>query len=714
MGSLKTAGTCAAIAGALLFTAQARAQLFARPASFTAAQATQGKAAYAGSCMMCHGEDLAGSGAAPALKGAQFQAQWHNLRPDGLYAFIVGQMPPNAGGSLDPKVYTAITAYIMQANGGQPGSAQFNPDAASTGQQGGVPGLARFIRRDATYDAVMAQRQQRLAQLQPVTDAMLAQPPAGDWLIWRRNYASTGYSPLRQINRGNASKLHVAWSWSLPLGGNEMTPLVHDGVIFIKSGDHVQAIDGEHGDLLWQYVRPYPAWMHDGVTEIVKNLAIYDNMLYVPFLDGHLVALDVKTGKVVWDHVLIGAEESAGRLPGPFDSPDAQHFLMVADGGPLVARGEVIIGVAGCSNQYQGGCFIVGLNGHTGHEDWRFHTIARPGQPGGDSWNGAPVQQRFGGSVWFSGSYDPKLDLVYFGTGQTYKTSTLLLPQASKGQSNDALYTDSTLALDPASGRLAWYYQHFRADIWDLDWSFERTLMSLPINGVNHDLVVTAGKIGIFDALDRSNGHYEFSRNLGLQNIVTAIDPHTGRKSIDPQFMPASGKDTTDRHGRGVCPYARDEPSTAYDPATYVIYIPVMDNSCPRPPGSTFDGKYGQLEALNLATGKVEWKLRQRATEVSSVLATAGGVVFDGQMDRTFRAVDARDGKVLWHVRLNSAPKTSPVTYTVGGRQYIAVVAGGAVLNTGAGPTSELTVPTDGETLWIFALPDDGRGGRAD
>jgi alcohol dehydrogenase (cytochrome c) len=669
-----------------------------RPPQFTAEQVARGKAAYAASCAACHGADLNGSGTNPALVGPIFRQRWHDLSPDGLFGYIAGQMPLNAPGSLDPKAYSDLATYIFQANGWKPGPVAFTPQSESGAER---PVLGP-VKKDAMYQAAMAAQQAKLSALTPVTDEMLRKPPSGDWLIWRGTYASLGYSPLRQIDRHNARTLQLAWSWTLPQSANEITPIAHDGVIFIKSANVVEAFDGATGEQLWRYVRHYAPWMHDGRTEIVKNLAVYGHLLYVPFLDGHLLALDDRSGKVVWDHPLVTAAEAASRLPGIMDSSDAQHFLMVADGGPLVAGGEVIVGLAGCSNDYRGGCFIVGLNAQTGQEDWRFNTIARPGELGGDSWNGAPVEQRFGGSVWLSGSYDPDLNLVYFGIGQTYKLSTLL--PRHPGADNDALYTDATVALDPKTGRLVWYYQHFPGDVWDLDWAFEQMLVDLPVRGRTQKLVVTAGKIGIFDALERAKGSYAFSHDLGLQNIVTAIDPHTGRKSIDYNLLPKPGDPVM--FGSSVCPYARDEPATAYDPTTHVMYVPVLDDSCPDP-RHEFDGRYGRLEAFDLVSGKRLWMQRHRAPEISSVLVTGGGVVFDGSMDRNFRASDAATGRVLWQVRLNNAPKAAPITYTSSGRQYVAVVTGGEFENLPRpGMTPESPPPDLATTLWIFALPE--------
>jgi alcohol dehydrogenase (cytochrome c) len=558
----------------------------------------------------------------------------------------------------------------------------------------------------------MEARSKRLASITSVTDAMLSSPPPGDWLMWRRGYDGLGFSPLASINRKDVGRLGVAWSWSMPVSPNEITPLVHDGVIFLASANRVQALDGASGDLLWQYTRPLPSAFGVGANNVARNIAIADDKIFIPTADRHLVALDFRSGRVVWDHEIVAPGIPTLRLSG----------------GPVVVRGKVIQGVSSCNN-YKGGCFIVALDAKTGDEVWRFNTLARPGEVGGDSWNGAPGDERYGGSVWTSGSYDPDLNLLYYGVGQTYDTATLLAPRAAKGGSADGLFTDSTLALNPDTGKLVWYYQHFNRDVWDFDWVFERSLIDLPVGGVAHKVSVTAGKIAIFDVIDRTNGSYLFSKDLGLQTLVTSIDPKTGHKTIDPALAPEANKTKT------ICPHAggaRSWPATSYNPTTKVMFIPLVE-SCmdftwvQRPAAATAaggsdirwvlkprpdsDGNFGRVEAINLQTGKVVWTIRGRAPEVSSTLATAGGLVFDGARDRTFRALDDASGKTLWRMRLSAVPSSTPVTYTAGGRQYVAVVAGG-------GGAHEITWPTltpeidnpGGTTLWVFGLrPSDGK-----
>jgi alcohol dehydrogenase (cytochrome c) len=360
-----------------------------------------------------------------------------------------------------------------------------------------------------------------------VTDAMLTKPPDGEWLSWRRTYDAFGFSPLEMINRSNVSELRVAWSWSLPNGPNEATPLVHDGVMFVHSyGDKVQALDAATGDLLWQYSRRLPK----GVAPSVKrSISLFGTRLYVPTSDVHVVALDMKTGGVIWDQAV--ADPKAG-------------YRMT--GGPLVARGKVMVGTTG---RAEGGNIVVALDAETGKEAWRFYTIARPDEHGGNSWNGLPLEKRNGGSVWIPGSYDPVQNLAFFAAGNTYDTGPLRTPVNQAGVTNDALYLDSTLAFNPDTGRLAWYFQHQANGQWDLDWAFERMVVQLPVNGDTRSVVVTAGKQMIFDIVETETGKYLSSIDLGLQNLVTSIDPKTGAKTNDPSLLPGDGKT------KMVCPH---------------------------------------------------------------------------------------------------------------------------------------------------------------
>jgi alcohol dehydrogenase (cytochrome c) len=695
---------CAAM---LLFAATTRAQEFNSRsiATFTAAQAAAGKAAYAKSCASCHGQNLNGSEFAGALSGLTFSQNWGAKTAEALYTYIHTKMPPASPGSLGEQVDAQIVAYLLQANGTQPGDKELPADtkalALMTIPRGATARSAPMMPLSPISPPLpVVTLPNPLENFTTVTDAMLQNPPATDWLIWRRTYDDHGFSPLKQIDKKNVAELRVKWAWSLPPGPDEATPLEHDGVLFVDSyGDRVQALNAVTGDLLWQYSRQLPG---DARLAVKRNIALYRDRLLMPTSDDHLVALDAKTGTVIWDTPVA----------------DYKRGFQVT-GGPLVAKGKVMQGIAG---QSPGGNFIVALDVETGKEAWRFHTIAQPGEPG-DSWNGLPAEKRNGASVWTAGSFDPELGLAYFGVGQTYDTGPVL--HRVPGFSNDGLYTDSTLAFDPDTGKLVWYFQHVRNDQWDLDWAFEQQLIHLPVNGADQKLVVTSGKMGIYEGMDAASGKYIFSHDLGIQNVVASIDPKTGEKTINPEVVVGDGKPHT------ICPHpggGRNWIATSYNAATKTLYVPMIE-SCmdliPAPPGNRgnltsgynwfirprpdSDGNYGRLEAFNLETKKALWIDRQRAPQMTGVLATAGGVVFAGSLDRYLKAYDAATGAVLWQVRMNDVPSACPITYSVNGRQYVAVVVGSGSPLTATFPVlvPEIQNPPDrGAAVWVFELPE--------
>ncbi|HXC20780.1 MAG TPA: PQQ-binding-like beta-propeller repeat protein [Steroidobacteraceae bacterium] len=722
----------AGAAGILCAAAGAQSLFDSGPVGFTEPQATRGAVAYRESCAACHGPNLNDGQFASALKGAAFKAHWHDQSPDALWSLIMKRMPPASPGTLSSRTYADIEAYMLQENGERAGTTEL---AASSAPISGAPaeslaasehdssprvGAALVDNQDERFRAAIAARQILLSKVTPASDAMLRDPAAGDWLMWRGSYATLGYSRLDQINTKTVRNLGVAWTLALPPSANEAAPLIHDGVLFIEGADTVEAIDAAEGSILWQYVRSLPDALHNGRDARMRGMAIYEDKLYAPTADGHIVALDVKTGNLRWDHAVVSPEQ--GVHPGQFDGA---YFHI--SGGPLLVHGRVIVGVS-LGIDTGGGDFIVGLDAHSGDEKWRFNTIARPGQPGGDSWNGAPVNERYGSGVWSIGSYDPDLNLVYFGTGNTYDVGTLLMPRAGKPLSNnDALYTDSTVALDADTGKLSWFYQHMNRDVWDLDWAFEQSLITLPVNGKPTKLLVTGGKSAIFDAVNRSDGKYEFSKDLGLQNLVASIDPKSGKKNIKPALEPPAGR--TDL----ICPGAtgaRNWPATAIDPTSNTLYVPLLDNNCmdygwnerdaakiaaggldvrlgARPkPGN--DGNFGRIEAIDLKTKQVVWSKRQRAPIASSLLASAGGLVFSGARDRRFRAYDAATGALLWQSVLNASPSSSPATYAVDGVQYVVVIAGGGgAFDAGSRSlTPEIIDPAAGTTVWVFKLID--------
>ena len=694
---------------ALWFSSQERSGIVAAqqdlpPLSYTIEQADRGQTAYLENCAACHGENMDDGEFAIPLKGVNFRQQWRVRSLEQLFTITSVTMPQDRPGRLGDETYADILAYILQENGTDAGSSELPSDpeallAMSPPNWRAAPGggLAPGVVLPPAPG-----RPNPLDRLRPVTDAMLLEPPDGEWLLWRRTYDAFGYSPLKQINTTNVDDLRVAWTWSLAPGPNESTPIIHDGVMFVHGyGDHVQALNAATGDLLWQYSRRLPR----GVTPSQKKgFSIYGNRLYVPTSDVHIVALDIKTGEVVWD-TEVGDPEQRARMTG----------------GPLIAKGKVMIGTVG---RIEGGPYIQALDAETGEPAWRFYTIARPGEPGGNSWNGLPLEDRNGGSVWIPGSYDAVNNLAFFGPGNTYDTGPLRDLVDQEGITNDALYLDSTLALNPDTGELVWHFQHQANGQWDLDWAFERQVMELPVDGEMTRVVITGGKQSIFDIVTADNGKYVSSIDLGLQNIVTAIDPITGAKIVDETLVPGDGET------KMICPHVgggRGWLPTSYDSETKMLYIPITEacmDLVPVPEGERgnlstgvnwtvrprpeSDGNYGRLEVVNLETQETVWIERQRAPITSGTLATAGGLVFAGALDRSFSAYDAQTGTKLWQTRLNDVPSSSPISYSVDGKDYVAMVVGAGGYQSRAYNmlVPEIQNPPDrNASVWVFELP---------
>ena len=535
-----------------------------------------------------------------------------------------------------------------------------------------------------------------------VTDELLQSPPDADWVTWRRTYNNQGFSNLDQINRENVVDLELAWNQVVTVGNNMPTPLVHDGIMFLYSaGDVVLALDATNGDMLWRY-------SHDGEagTSHKFGIALHENKVLVPTSNFHMVALNARSGEVIWDHAI--------------EMEDYDGYQLRS--APTVAGGQVIQGMA--ASFVPGGGFIVAIDLETGTETWRFNTIPRPGEPGGNTWNNMPLEERQGGSVWNTGAYDPELDLVYYGVSPTYNTAPLLYSLNIDGVTNEALYTNATLAIRPASGELVWYYQHVVNDQHDLDWIFERSIVELDVNGETRKVVVTAGKPALFDAVDAETGQYLFSVDTGFQNLFAAINPETGEKIPNPNIFPDAEEIRT------VCPYwqgGRNWHASSINNETGYLFVPMfevcmdtlLDGSgtlltsglrADTRPAPDNDGNYGRLQAIDLKNRELAWQHREEIVPASASLATAGGLVFLGYLDSKLKAFDQSNGEILWETQLDAIPAAFPITYAVDGKQYVAVVAGQLNIHTGvwlglqnqfSGFVPEAPGPA---ALWVFAL----------
>ena len=563
----------------------------------------------------------------------------------------------------------------------------------------------------------------------PVTDAMLQDPDPADWPMWRRTLDGWGYSPLDQVNRDNVGELQMAWSRGLPAGTQEVTPLAYGGVVYMPTvSDIIQALDATSGDLIWEYRRNLPEDVYEfvgGNARSMRNIAIYDRQIINISDDDYAYALDVETGDIVWETEIFDYRE----IPAGHSS------------GPIIADGRVI---SGRSCRPRGGpesCVILAHDARTGAELWRRRTVPAPGEPGDETWGGVPYERRVHVGSWMPASYDPELRLIFQGTSVTSPAPKFLLG----GVENIHLYHNSTLALDVETGEIRWYYQHLN-DHWDLDHPFERLLVDTAVapdadavSWINPRIqpgevrkVVTGvpGKTGVVYTLDRETGEFLWATPTVSQNVINDIDGATGAVTGNAEVtFTALGQEVL------ACPTwagGKDWEAGAYSPLTNTMYMPLR-NTCARmlatddvrseraraltaggqggleiyalaarhqiTPG---EDQLGTIHAVSAESGRTAWLHEQRAATMS-VMATGGGLVFGGDVNGRFRALDQETGAVLWEINLGSPVVGFPITYAVAGRQYVAV-------NTGAGGGLNLRLtpelrPSVGSVLFVFALP---------
>ncbi len=555
----------------------------------------------------------------------------------------------------------------------------------------------------------------------PVTDAMLQHPDAADWLMWRRTFDAWGYSPLDKINRGNVGELKLAWSIDLDAGpSQEGTPIVHDGVLYFPSpSDDTLALDAATGKKLWEHRRALPEDLGKFVPfpQTNRNLAIYGRLIIDNGADDTIYALDAETGKLVWENRI-------------FD----YHVSHVKQGSaPFVVAGKLISGRNCQPNGGPDACVITAHDALTGKELWRKRTIPKPGEPGGDTWGNVPDSGRWHVGAWMMPSYDPELDLIYMGTSVTAPAPKFMLA----GNDKQYLYHNSTLALRPATGETVWYYQH-AVDHWDLDHPFERILLDTvvapdktEVPWINPRLkpgeqrkVVTGipGKTGLVYTLDRVTGEFLWARPTITQNVIAGIDGATGKVTISDNALFTGANQTL-----FICPTTnggKNWPAGTYSPRTKTMYMP-MQNTCmnttstasePRPEliyaiqgeamiAPDADGKVGTVRALSAETGKAVWRFDTRAG-VTALVATGSDLVFGGDVAGHFRAFDAATGKVLWDTNLGSQVTGHPITFAVGGKQYVAVSTGRSNMTSALARLTPDVAPDDSRNkLFVFALP---------
>lgn len=563
------------------------------------------------------------------------------------------------------------------------------------------------------------------AEFRSVTTEMLTNPDPADWLMINRTYDEQRFSPLQQIDTTNVAGLQLAFSRGLPVGTNETTPIVHDGVMYlIAPGASLQAIDATTGDLIWEYFRNYPKEMAAVIGAAglsrSKSIAVYQDMIYFTAPDGYVVAIDAKTGKLRW-------ETKVHEF-----SDQTQHT-----GGLIVADGKIISNRA-CETR--AGCFISALDALTGKEVWKFYNTPAEGELNGDTWAQVKTENRVASSWGLPGSYDPANKVLFWAISNPKPYTRLKRHGTAIGSGASApsdLYSNSTVSLDVATGKLRWYYQHLPGDDWDTDHIHERTLIHTQLKpdpkfvkwinpaikpGEERDVVIAVSEGGGIWALDQHSGQFLWATPwpADVPNFqVSNIDVNTGRTTInyDAVFKKDGDKTLT-------CFFnIRSYWSTAYHPGKNALYIPYNDacmegtaltenkigfskrNGIIRPgvDPSAFMG----MSKVDLSTGEISRIHSQAAPGNGSALVTAGNLLFWGDLNRRFYAFDADTGKVLWQTILGGTIETRTITYAVNGQQYVAVMTCDGQSGT-AGPlrmANTIKTVRGHNAVYVFKLP---------
>jgi len=554
--------------------------------------------------------------------------------------------------------------------------------------------------------AVHVAAAQPIASYSVVTQDRLENPEAGNWLMYRRSYNGWGYSPLRQITTRNVDELEPVWTLSTGITeGHEGALIVNDGVMFVSTPmNRLLAVDARTGDIRWAYQRQMPFDIQLG-HPTNRGVALYGDKVFMATSDANLIAFDAATGTVLWEKPVARYQDG--------------YYMTLA---PLAIEGKVLVGASGGERGIRG--FVVALDSDTGEEVWRAYTIPGPGEPGNESWPG-DTWKTGGAPSWITGTYDPELNLTYWGTGNPG-------PWTGDRRPGDNLYTNSVIAIDADTGEIRGHHQYHWNGSWDWDEVDAPLLIDLPRGRETVRGLVHPGRNGYLWLLERKADGIGFidAYPYVYQNVFTSLDPVTGRPSYDMERKPAVGKLAS------FCPSAhggKNWPPAAYNPGTGYLYIPANDNLCSAfageeveyVPGRSFTGTtgstgslregadhVGELQAWDLATGERVWTHEYGTlANWGPVLTTAGGLVFSGgTADRWFRAFDAKTGRILWQHRTNSGVLGVPVSFEVNGKQYVAVQSGWGVDSVGSqrrvdGFFNQETIVPQGGVVWVFALP---------
>ena len=524
----------------------------------------------------------------------------------------------------------------------------------------------------------------------------------GDVLTYGMGYRQQRFSPLAHINRDTVKRLVPAWSYSMADNrGQEAQPLVKDGVLYLTDHEKTVAIEALSGKQIWKSMLEYPP----ETTRVVccgivnRGAALFDGKLYRTTLDAHVIALDITTGKEVWRT----------------KSADPQDGYSMT-GAPLVANGVVITGVAGAEFGHRG--YLEGLDPQTGKQLWRTYSIPAPGELGSETWAGESVQTG-GGSTWITGSYDPELDLVFWGTGNPAPWNPL-------GRKGDNLYTNSILAMQPRTGKVVWWYQMTPNDPFDYDGVNELVQAELTIDGTPRQVIMQANRNGFLYLLERATGKLLAANKFVKVTWAERIDMATGRPVWSAETKAALEGKTVQVWPSVVG--GKNWHPMSYSPVSQLLYVNTtafgwdyqplpreeVANLKPgqphygvkRPLVFLYDDPNGRgyLRAIDPLTGQSKWAVPFKSPNFSGTLVTAGGLVFTGRLTGEFMAVDAETGTILWEFQTSAGIVGQPITWERDGKQYVTVTSGATgpyVMR--AGDPNLANVPAGG-SLWTFKL----------
>ena len=642
---------------------------------YTVAQANRGEPLYGEMCSVCHGAQLRGADFGPALIEEVFSEKWNDLSLAELYYVIRDTMPANDPGVLTGQQTADLLAYVLHKGNYPDGPQELPADGEA---------LTRYTFLASDLQAT----EERVADATRPADAPT--PTLG--------YDRKNYRPLDSINRSNVKRLVPVWSTSLMNDlGERAAPTFHDGVLYAINAKWTFAIDAETGYQIWRT----PVRLEEGAQRAIHSTAvrgaatIYNGKLFRTTADNHLLALDLETGRELWNQRFADWRDD--------------YFVTSS---PIVANGVVVSGMAGGDHPTRG--FLDGWNPETGEKLWRRYTIPAPGEPGAETW---PVDTDAwkigGGATWRSGSYDPELDLVYWGTGNAAPWDP-----RPRGEL-DSLYTSSVLAIRPQTGEIACYFQYTPNDVYDVDGADEHMLADIPIDGHIRKVMIQANKNGFVYVLDRTNCTFIAGHPFVRVNWASGLDPETGRPVLTDlykRFMAGEEVEIYPNRGSNATPAAFDPdtgllfttswniprimklPQTPADPVQGRFYLGVEQRAHAMQPGQP----PGHFVAINPLTGEKKWEIPLTDfPSAAGMLVTGGGLAFTGKTTGEFVALDKETGETLWQFKTGSSIIGTAITYLHEGRQYVTVASGlgGGTLRRFVGTN----IPTGG-SLWTFAL----------